>query len=98
MDTTTSTTGTITLAVAGMSCGSCKHHVETALAGVAGVAAAEVDLAAGRATVSLDAGAATAERLIEAVREAGYEAEVAGGAPSRLPIVASGGCCSTGIA
>lgn len=95
---TTSTTGTVTLEVAGMSCGSCKRHVESALAGVAGVAAAEVDLAAGRATVSVDAGAATADRLIEAVREAGYEAEVAGESSTGLRILPSGGCCSTGNA
>ncbi|HEU4454010.1 MAG TPA: heavy metal-associated domain-containing protein [Longimicrobium sp.] len=74
---TTTTRETITLAVSGMTCGNCKRHVEEALSGVPGVHAAEVDLAAGRATVAFDAGAPTTEQLVDAVRDAGYDAEVA---------------------
>jgi Cu+-exporting ATPase len=76
---TTTTQEMITLAVSGMTCGNCKRHVEEALSGVPGVRAAQVDLAASRATVALDADAPTADRLIDAIRDAGYDAEVATG-------------------
>lgn len=65
----------VTLAVRGMMCASCVAHVEKALRGVAGVADARVNLASERATVHL-AGDVEPEKLIRAVEEAGYEAEV----------------------
>jgi copper chaperone CopZ len=76
---TTTTQETITLAVSGMTCGNCRRHVEEALSGVPGVRAAQVDLAAGRATVALDADAPATDRLVDAIRDAGYDAEVAMG-------------------
>jgi Cu2+-exporting ATPase len=62
------------LKVTGMNCQSCVRHVKQALEGVEGVERADVDLEAGRATVVLDATIATPEKLIAAVRDAGYEA------------------------
>lgn len=92
---TTTTRETITLAVRGMTCGNCKRHVEEALSGVPGVHAAAVDLAAGRATVSVDADAPTADRLVEAVRGAGYDAEVAAAESGDAPRATGCGCgCS----
>ena len=70
-----STDSITTLAVSGMTCGSCRAHVTQALAGVPGVTDVNVDLGTGRATVTSQAGG-LAGQLIEAVRAAGYEAEV----------------------
>jgi len=65
----------IELQVEGMTCGHCKAAVEKALAGVDGVErVVEVNLESGRAVVE---GSATAESLIAAVTEEGYEARVA---------------------
>ena len=67
--------GTLTLAVAGMTCEHCVGHVRKALEQVPGVAAAEVDLKSGQAKVwgrRLDADA-----LCRAVSQAGYSASVA---------------------
>src|SRR5512134_3336016 len=59
-----------------MTCASCVARVEKALKRVPGVASAEVNLATETATVGLAEGAAP-ESLVEAVREAGYEARLA---------------------
>lgn len=61
------------LKVTGMNCGACVNHVTQALQSVAGVQSADVDLAAGSATVQHDQNT-DATRLIEAVAEAGYQA------------------------
>jgi copper chaperone CopZ len=69
----------VTLAVTGMTCGSCRAHVERALAGVEGVEQVSVDLAAGRAEATVTG--ATPEirqRLMDAVIAAGYGAGVPG--------------------
>ena len=60
------------LTVEGMMCNHCKMHVEKALAGVAGVESAEVDLEAKTATVSLKEDVAD-QVLLDAVKDAGYE-------------------------
>ena len=62
------------LTVVGMTCGHCVGHVREALAELPGVTA-EVDLAAGTATVSHPA-SVTVDELVEAVAEAGYDATV----------------------
>ncbi len=62
----------VTLKVSGMSCAHCSRRVETALAEVAGVSSAKVDLAGGTATVECAEGV-SADTLSGAVREAGYE-------------------------
>ncbi|WP_263265022.1 heavy metal translocating P-type ATPase [Pseudomonas sp. RIT-PI-S] len=67
---------TLELLINGMSCASCAGRVERALAKVAGVRSASVNLASERAQVSLDRGL-EAESLIEAVEQAGYHARVA---------------------
>lgn len=65
-----------TLHVEGMMCVRCVAHVKKALEAVDGVASAEVDLEAKRATVALDGDVAD-ETLVAAVVEEGYEASMA---------------------
>jgi len=62
---------TIRLSVAGMSCAGCVGSVENALLSVAGVDAAVVNFAEHVADIS---GNVTAEDLIKAVKDAGYDA------------------------
>jgi uncharacterized membrane protein YraQ (UPF0718 family)/copper chaperone CopZ len=64
----------MTLQVTGMTCAHCAEKVRAALAALPGVCAAQVDLAAGRATVTGEA--LDAEGLCQALRDAGYEATV----------------------
>jgi copper chaperone CopZ len=64
------------LKIEGMSCGHCVASVRSALESVAGVEKAEVDLAAGKATVEHQPGT-TAQALTEAVEEEGYRARTA---------------------
>ena len=66
---------TTQLKVTGMMCEACVGHVKTALQELDGVNEVTVDLQAGRATVQHN-GAQPAV-MIEAVEEAGYEAQVA---------------------
>jgi P-type Cu+ transporter len=61
------------LSVGGMHCASCVGRVEKAIRAVPGVAAAAVNLASGRAFVSL--AGANADGVARAIREAGFEAE-----------------------
>jgi P-type Cu+ transporter len=64
------------LAIHGMTCASCVNRVEQALGRVPGVRRAEVNLASERATVEGTHGLLRASLLIEAVRDAGYDAEL----------------------
>ena len=65
----------IELAIEGMTCASCVRRVENALAAVPGVAQAQVNLATERARVALRPDApASAQALVQAVAQAGYEA------------------------
>ena len=64
----------ITLRIAGMTCNHCARTVGDALRAVPGVTAVEVDLAAGRASVTYG-DPATVSQLTAAVAEAGYEAQ-----------------------
>jgi copper chaperone CopZ len=64
------------LKVTGMTCEHCRNAVRRALTGVAGVVGAEVDLAAGRAEVTLSSDTVPAAELIAAVEEEGYGAEL----------------------
>jgi copper-transporting P-type ATPase V len=69
--------GVVELDVAGMHCGSCAARVQHALGRQRGVGDALVNYATGRATIEMQPGTVDAtdvERLIAAVREAGYEA------------------------
>ncbi|MBU6494427.1 MAG: heavy metal translocating P-type ATPase, partial [Burkholderiales bacterium] len=62
------------LAVSGMTCASCVNRIEKALLAVPGVRSASVNLATERASVQAVRGMVDAQRLIEAIRKAGYEA------------------------
>ncbi|HEY1930985.1 MAG TPA: heavy metal translocating P-type ATPase [Acetobacteraceae bacterium] len=64
------------LAIRGMTCATCVNRVEKALSGVPGVRRAEVNLATERATVEGIGGLLRPAALIEAVRDAGYDAEL----------------------
>jgi Cu+-exporting ATPase len=57
-----------------MTCAACQHHVENALKETAGVKSAQVDLMANRANVVFDPAEASADKLITAIRGAGYDA------------------------
>ena len=57
-----------------MTCAACQHHVEEALRSTAGVSEARVDLMAHRARVVFDPKVAAPEKLVAAIREAGYDA------------------------
>ena len=70
----THSTESLTLPVLGMTCASCQHHVEEALRATAGVESARVDLMAHRACVVFDPAQAAPEKLVEAIRGAGYDA------------------------
>lgn len=67
---------TASFAIGGMTCAACASRVEKALARVPGVTGASVNLATENAAVRLEAppDAAMRERLVAAVRKAGYEA------------------------
>ncbi len=73
------------LEIEGMTCASCVRRVERALGAVPGVTAAVVNLATQRADV-LAVGAVPAERLLAAVRAAGYEGRPA---PARQGLAAA---------
>lgn len=68
------TTRTTLLDVQGMSCGSCAHHVQSALRDLDGVRRVDVRLREGKASVEHDAEGPTVAAMIEAIREAGYDA------------------------
>ena len=70
-------------AIGGMTCATCAGRVEQALAGVPGVDRATVNLATEKATVDGHAGLLRPAALIEAVREAGYEATLLTGNADR---------------
>lgn len=63
--------------VTGMTCRSCVSHVDRALRGLDGVQAVQVRLQDGTARVTHDARQTPVATLIEAVREAGYDATAA---------------------
>lgn len=67
-------TESLNFPVLGMTCASCQHHVEEALRATAGVESVRVDLMAHRASVTFDPAVAPPEKLVEAIRGAGYDA------------------------
>ena len=77
--TAQSTGNNLSLRISGMTCAACQHHVEKALAAVPGVTAATVNLMAHTAQVSSATPVATdqlSNQLIQAVRNAGYDASL----------------------
>jgi copper chaperone len=67
-------TTTVDLKVEGMTCQGCVRSVEKKLSSVAGVQSAHVNLAAGTASVAMDAGLADEAKLIGAVEQIGFHA------------------------
>jgi copper chaperone CopZ len=65
------------LKVQGMSCGHCVRAVSEALKGVDGVQVESVEI--GTARLKLDPGKATMSAVIDAVMDAGYEADEGSG-------------------
>lgn len=63
------------LEVQGMTCPSCIRHISEALGEVDGVAQVDVKLRDGIVVVAHDAAQAPIDRLIDAVRDAGYESQ-----------------------
>ncbi len=69
---------TTELSIGGMTCGNCARHVTEALRETPGVASATVDLEKNHAVVRWRGGAGEdVDSLVEAVKKAGYEAELA---------------------
>jgi len=66
----------ISFPVTGMTCAACQARVQRALAAVPGVTDASVNLVTRSAAVRYDPSSVTPERLIEAVRATGYDAEL----------------------
>jgi Cu+-exporting ATPase len=66
----------VTIPVTGMTCASCARRVERALEKKEGVAVASVNFAAEKTSVVYDPAVTNPDELIEAVRDAGYGADV----------------------
>jgi Cu+-exporting ATPase len=66
----------ISFPVTGMTCAACQARVQRALAAVPGVTDASVNLVTRSAAVHYDPSSVTPQRLIEAVRATGYDAEL----------------------
>src|SRR3712207_7951800 len=62
----------VSLPVSGMTCAACARRVEKALSRTDGVRAANVNLAAEKATVEYDPASVDTERLVGAIEDAGY--------------------------
>lgn len=66
----------VVLRISGMSCQHCVHAVKSALESLDGVKKAKVSLDEGKAEVKYDPKRVSTEQMIQAVSEAGYEAEL----------------------
>jgi Cu+-exporting ATPase len=73
------------LPVEGMTCASCVRRVERALVATAGVQAADVNYALGRATITYDPDRTSARALADAIVDAGYDVPQAAIAPEATP-------------
>ncbi|CAN5664875.1 heavy metal translocating P-type ATPase [soil metagenome] len=67
----------VRIPVTGMHCAACQSRVQSALQKQPGVEDAAVNLMMGNATVTYDPETTTPERLVDAVRDTGYGAELA---------------------
>jgi Cu+-exporting ATPase len=67
----------VRIPVTGMTCAACQSRVQTALQKQPGVEDAAVNLMMGNATITYDPSTTTPERLVGAVRDTGYGAELA---------------------
>jgi Cu+-exporting ATPase len=66
----------IRIPVSGMTCAACQAHVQRALAQQPGVEDASVNLMMETAAVTFDPSVATPEKLVQAIRDTGYGAEL----------------------
>src|SRR4051812_7230095 len=66
----------VTFPVTGMTCAACQARVQRALSSEPGVVDASVNLLTKSAAVRYDPSAVTPQRLIAAVRDTGYDAEL----------------------
>jgi Cu+-exporting ATPase len=71
------TTESIRIPVSGMTCAACSARIQRTLEKQPGVASANVNLMMKMATVQFDPRAVTPGRLVEAIRETGYGAQLA---------------------
>jgi Cu+-exporting ATPase len=74
--TITANLDTCTIPVSGMTCAGCSSRVQRILEQTAGVSTANVNLMTGSATVDYNPLITTPERLVAAIRETGYGAEL----------------------
>ena len=70
---TQGSTARTTLPISGMSCAACAARIERKLRALEGVSDAQVNLAAHTALITHDAATAPVPRIVDAVREAGYD-------------------------
>ena len=70
--------------VGGMRCASCQAHVQKAVRAVPGVREAEVNLVTGRMTVEADDAPEMPGKIIDAVKNAGFTAELIEEAPAKV--------------
>lgn len=73
--------------VGGMRCASCQAHVAKAVKAVPGVQDAEVNLITGRMTVETDDAPDLPQRIVDAVKNAGFTAELIEEAPAPVAVV-----------
>ena len=66
----------VTLKIDGMTCGGCVKSVTRVLSELGGVAQADVSLEKAQAVVSFDANKVQPAALVDAVEDAGFDAEV----------------------
>ena len=64
---------TVKIDVQGMTCSGCEFGVETALKKDAGVTSAEADFTTNSAEVAFDHKTCSAEQLVQAVKQSGYQ-------------------------
>ncbi|MHB1005178.1 MAG: heavy metal translocating P-type ATPase [Chloroflexota bacterium] len=72
-ETTTKPPRKVSLPLEGMSCASCALNIEKGLGKVPGVSLANVNFAAEKATVEFDPGQVSADRLVQTVKDLGYD-------------------------
>ena len=65
----------VVVRVEGMHCHRCEAAIKKQLSQIQGVHEAEVDFNSGQASILFDRSHATIEQLLDAIREAGYEAK-----------------------
>jgi P-type Cu+ transporter len=66
----------VTVPVSGMTCAACTSRVQRALERTAGVEQASVNLMTSNAVITFDGAAVTPDRLVQVIRDTGYEADL----------------------